>query len=221
MMAGSAADGAQRDAPRDAQPPGSSAGALYFYGVMRTRAWFGSAGGPEGVTTVRYRDLEALVRAVAYELPVFDEANVLAHQHVVEAVMKHGTVLPGPYGVVFRGRRQLVRMMQDQYIALDEGLAFLEGNWEVRLHIMAAADVEPDAALADAAMDLYAELRRFARAAVPFPRTGRRLTSAAFLVPRSAWTEFVERAEALGTAHPEFTCDVTGPWPPYDFVRVV
>ena len=35
------------------------------------------------------------------------------------------------------------------------------------------------------------------------------------------WVEFVERIEDYGAHHPSLTFDVTGPWPPYDFVRLV
>jgi len=130
-------------------------------------------------------------------------------------------VLPAPYGVVFRGRRQLLRVMQEQYLALDEGLSFLDGHWELRLHITSAATEDAAPALDDIAMQLYSELRRHARAAVPFPAEGKRLMSAAFLVDRSLWLEFMDRAEDLGAAHREVSFDITGPWPPYDFVRVI
>jgi hypothetical protein len=69
---------------------------------------------------------------------------------------------------------------------------------------------------------LYAELRRLARAAVPFPREGRdRLLGAAFLVERGRWISFIERAEELGSLRPALALDLTGPWPPYDFVKLV
>jgi hypothetical protein len=112
-------------------------------------------------------------------------------------------------------------MLQDQYLVLDEGLSFLDGQWELRLHIAAAEpgeDIELE--LSDLAMQLYSELRRRARAAVPFAAEGRRLLSAAFLVERGAWIDFVDRAEDLAAAHSEITFDITGPWPPYDFVRI-
>ncbi|HSJ05378.1 MAG TPA: GvpL/GvpF family gas vesicle protein [Longimicrobiales bacterium] len=197
--------------------------ALYFFGVARARTWRGGrvanvAG--EDVVRIRYRDLEALVRPVPYELPQLDEAAVLAHQKVVDGAMRRNTVLPAPFGVIFRGRRQLVRLLQEQYLVLDEGLSFLDGHWELRLHVVTAGGGEPELELSDMAMQLYSELRRHARAAVPLPAEGRRLLSAAFLVERSAWLEFMERAEDLNQSHPEVTFDITGPWPPYDFVRI-
>jgi hypothetical protein len=201
-------------------PPGQ---ALYFYGVARVKTWRGGRVGAvqgEEVLRVRYRDLEALVRPVHYELPQLDEASVLAHQKTVENAMRRGTVLPVPFGIVFRGRRQLIRMLQEQYLVLDEGLSFVEGHWELRLHISPAGGAEPDVELGDVAMQLYSELRRHARAAVPFPADGRRLLSAAFLVDRSNWIEFMDRADDLNQAHAEVVFDITGPWPPYDFVRI-
>jgi hypothetical protein len=198
---------------------------VYFYGVRRTRGWRGRGGaradGTDDIVRVRYRDIEALTRPVPYVMPPFDHDHVLAHQRTVESAMRRGTVLPAPYGIVFRGRRPLIRMLQEQYLALDEGLSFLEGHWELRLHISPAEGVEDERGLGDLAMDIYSELRRFSRAAVPFPRRGDRLVSAAFLVERHAWIEFMDRAEEIGARHAEFAFDITGPWPAYDFVRVV
>jgi hypothetical protein len=196
--------------------------ALYFYGVCRARSWRGRRVGAvdASLTRIRYRDLDALVRPVPYEVPHLDEAALGAHHEAVDSVMRRATVLPAPFGIVFRGRRQLIRMLQEQYLILDEGLSLLEGHWELRMHIVAAPGVEPDIELGDVAMRLYSELRRSARAAVPLPADGRCLMSAAFLVDRGAWLEFMERAEELNGAHAEVNFDITGPWPAYDFVRV-
>jgi len=186
---------------------------LYLYGMVRSRSWRSGEG--DDFTRVRYRDLEALVRPVAYQLPRLDEDEVRKHQKRVESAMRRGTILPAPYGLVFRGRRAVIRFLEDQYIVLDEGLAFLEGHWELRLHITGDED---DDGLRDLATHLYSELRRFARAAIPIPNSEGRLLSAAFLVERAGWIEFIERSDDLGLSQPELGFDITGPWPPYDFV---
>lgn len=208
-------DPAAADAEDRRTAPGSEG--LYLFGVARSRSWRGSVGEAEDLVLVRYRDLEALVRPAAYRVPRLDDAAVRRHQRLVEEAMRRDTVLPAPFGLVFRGRRAVVRFMEDQYIALDEGLAFLDGYWELRLHI--TGDDE-DAGLRELATHLYSELRRFARAAIPLAAGEGRLMSAAFLVGRGAWIEFVERTDDLGVSHPELGIDVTGPWPPYDFVRI-
>ena len=196
---------------------------FYLYGMVRARAWRGRERRRDGaVLRVRYRDLEALVREVPFVLPQDTGRAVDEHQRTVEMVMRRTTVLPAPFGIVFKGRRQLIKMMQDQYLVLDEGLSLLEGHWELRLHINASGAVgEVEDSLSDLAMAIYGELRRFARAAVPFPSNDRRLVSAAFLVDRTTWVEFIERIEDFDSQHGELSFDVTGPWPPYDFVRVV
>jgi len=199
--------------------------AVYLYAIVRARSWRGrrirQATG-EDTVRVRYRDLEALVRAVPYEQPAGGEDQLRAHQQVVEKAMRRGTVLPLPYGIIFRGRRQLIRLLQEQYLVIDDALSFVDNTWELRLHLAAASSVESPAELGDLAMQCYTELRRHARAAVPLPGEPeeKRLLTAAYLVERGTWIEFVERADDLGSAHPELTFDVTGPWPPYDFVRV-
>ena len=224
---GGTAPGVGGDAPGVGEnaPERASLGpaeALQTFGVARARSWRGgrvSRVHGENVLRVRYRDLEALVCAVPYEVPTLDDAGVLAHQRIVDGALRRGSVLPLPYGVIFRGRRQLIRFMQEQYLVLDEGLSLLEGHWELRLHIAPASPEEAEG-LGDTALECYAELRRHARAAVPLPREGRRLLTAAFLVERATWIEFVERTDDLGSTHPELAFDVTGPWPAYDFVRI-
>lgn len=186
---------------------------LYLYGVARSPSW--RSGTDESLVKVRYRDMEALVRPTAYRIPRLDDDGVREHQRLVEAAMRRDTILPAPFGLVFRGRRSVVRFLEDQYIVLDEGLAFLEGHWELRLHISGDAD---DPRLRERVTELYSELRAFARAAIPLAAGEGRLMSAAFLVGRGAWIEFIERSEDLATSHPRLGFDVTGPWPPYDFV---
>lgn len=194
-----------------------SAQALYFFGVTRARGFRPIRRNEDAdIVHIRYRDLDALVRPTTFEMPALDEGSVLAHQRVIERAMRRGTVLPAPYGIVLRGRRQLIRMLEDQYLVLDDGLAFLDGHWELRVHIQTSSG--PDSA--EQATQFYAELRRFARASVPFTATNGGISGAAYLVERSTWLEFMTRAEELASAHHDLTLDITGPWPPYDFVRV-
>jgi hypothetical protein len=199
----------------------SSLQALYFYGITRAKTFRAVSGeDAEGVLRIRYRDIEALTRHTTYETPVLEDAAVLVHQRVLETAMRRGTVLPAPFGIVFRGRKQLLRVLQDQYTVLEDGLSFLDGHWELRIHISPAARGTVDVELSDLAMQLYSELRQGVRAAVPFSREETRLVSAAFLVDRAAWLDFMKRAEDLGSQHPELSFDITGPWPAYDFVRI-
>lgn len=209
---------AQPGLHHDAELPDVLGQGLYLYGITRARSWRGGAG-EDSLVKVRYRDLEALVRPVPFRVPELDDVTLAEHQRLVDATQRRGTILPAPFGLVFRGRRSVIRLLEDQYIVLDEGLAFLDNHWELRLHVVAAeAD---DRSLADLATHVYSELRRFARAAIPLRARDDRLLSAAFLVQRGAWIEFIERTDDVEAQHPELAFDVTGPWPPYDFVRII
>jgi hypothetical protein len=198
---------------------------LYLYGIVRARGWRGLERRNRAVTRVRYRDIEALVKGTSFQLPESEEA-LTDHHTVVESVMKRTTILPVPFGIVFRGRRRLVAFLQEQYLVIDEGLSLLDGHSELRLHVEPTESEEGPTPVADErmeerAMTIYGELRRYARAAVPFPTDDQRVLGAAFLVERTRWDEFVQRIEAYGEQHPGLTFDVSGPWPPYDFVRIV
>lgn len=196
-------------------------GGYYLYGVGRAGAWRGvRTSERDDLLRVRYRDLEALVRPVPYEMPDFARDDIREHHRVVDAAStRREGLLPAPYGIVFRGRRGVIRFLQEQYIPLDEGLALVQGHVELRLHLSAA---EPEARqeAGESALHVYSELRRFARSAFPFPHERERVLSAAFLVPQSAWLQFMDRAEELGHRHHELVFDITGPWPPYDFVSI-
>jgi hypothetical protein len=197
---------------------------LILLGVQRARSWRGRRGvrdGGDGVMGVRYRDLEALVRVGAFQLPELDPESVQAHQRVIDTVNRRSTLLPAPYGIVFQGRRPLIRMLQDQYLVIDEALSFVDGHYEIRMHLTSNEEPEQHEGLVSAATQIYSSLRRLARAAVPFPCAPPRLLSAAFLVPKTSWVEFIQRADDLGAPHIDITVDTTGPWPPYDFVRFV
>src|SRR5438034_11789998 len=87
---------------------------LYFYGILRARAARATTRRNPDIQRVGYRDIEALVKPTTFELP--DPATaVAAHQKVLEAIMQRTTVLPAPFGVVFRGRRPLIHFLQEQY----------------------------------------------------------------------------------------------------------
>lgn len=194
---------------------------LYLYGIVRGRAGRGVARADRDIQRVRYRDIEALVRATSFELPLAEADNIKAHQEVVESIMRRATILPVPYGLVFKGKRPLVHLLQEQYLVFDEGLSLLDGHWELRLHIAVHSGEKLSDELSDESMEIYSELRRYARAAVTFAGDNGRLLSAAFLVDRSSWVGFIERIEDFAQHHETLAFDVTGPWPAYDFVRIV
>jgi hypothetical protein len=78
------------------------------------------------------------------------------------------------------------------------------------------------AALAARAADVLKNLRVQAAAMVPLKTeqlTGIVL-SGAFLVEREKWGAFSSAIGVAGAAHTDLDIRMTGPWPPYDFVKL-
>jgi hypothetical protein len=143
----------------------------------------------------------------------------------VRAYAANAAVLPAPVGVVFRSREAVQRWLELHYVALSDALSFFDGRVVGRVHVWrpgADDEQETGSDLAAAAAETLRELRRSAVATVPLrveQITGVVL-SAAFLVEQELWKEFVAKVEEQGTRTPNLRLELTGPWPPYDFVQM-
>jgi len=171
---------------------------------------------------IEHRGLAALVHVVPYRLPEWEHDLVREHSSTIERAMRRCTIVPAPFGIVFRDKEHVIEFLDDQHVALEEALAYLDGAFEMRLHIQPSGrrPESSEGERADQAAIFYTALRRRSRAAFTLSPTGVRVLSAAFLVNRADWVSFVEYADELDADHPEFQFDLTGPWPPYDFVRM-
>lgn len=194
---------------------------LHLLGVIRGET---SQLSPEELDAelIRHADLAALVRAVTLPLPApeTDALAVQAHHHTLDVAMRHVSVVPMPWGVVFAGPAEVARFLEHQQGTLAEALALVEDHWEFRLHVDSVESGVERIVPTDIATKLYSELRRMARAAAPIPVEDAGRFSAAFLVQRGQSRDFVDRLHELGGLHPSLSLDLTGPWPAYDFVRV-
>jgi gas vesicle protein GvpL/GvpF len=179
-----------------------------------------------GARALAFRDLSAIV-SDREKFAVDDIDNELANQHraIVDAVFKNQTVLPTPAGVVFRTEHVLIRWMELHYVALTDALAFVDDRSAARVHVSRAgggADKEAGSDLAEAASGIFRNLRRRAVASVPL--TTEQVTgivlSGAFLVERELWAEFEREFIAARDANDSLLVQLTGPWAPYDFVRM-
>jgi Gas vesicle synthesis protein GvpL/GvpF len=113
---------------------------LYVYGVIESRSGvnFGksSIGGvSEDVSTVHYGD----VAAVVSRTPVFifdpTRDNALAHEHVIETVMKNYTIVPMAFGTVFRTGDDIKEVLRSIYPSLKDVLRQMTGKLEFGLKV--------------------------------------------------------------------------------------
>ena len=185
-------------------------------------------GEDSAVALIPFRDLCAVVSPQrSFVLEETTAALLEEHRRIVDRIFHQSSVVPAPAGVVFRSPDVLKRWMELHYVSLSGALEFVEDRAVARVHIVRAnaKDGEERGAgsdLAAAATEAFRALRRHAVAAVPLRLehvTGLVL-SASFLVERDLWKDFLRAVEDQHDAHHLLRFDVTGPWAPYDFVRM-
>jgi Gas vesicle synthesis protein GvpL/GvpF. len=186
----------------------------------------GAPGIPAGVNVLRFRDIGALVEQAPFSHAASVQCDLGYHRSVIDRVFRDAAVLPAPCGTLFRGTEHVRRWLEQNYIALNEGIHFVAGRCEARVHVsLRAAEEslsEDDAGTAElTAAECLRLLRGDAVAAVSLPlHVHSTILSGAFLVEQARWAEFAEQVRAQALRCPELLFAKTGPWPPYDFVRM-
>jgi Carbonic anhydrase len=174
---------------------------------------------------IMVRELAAIVGASEYSALEASPERVERYAAVVNAFAAAGPVLPVPVGVVFKSRDAVIRWLELHFVALSGALSFVENKVEARVHVWRpgpAEDRESGSDLAAVAAESLRVLRRASTATVPL-RTEKItgiVLSAAFLVDQELWKEFAQAVKEQGSAAPNLRFELTGPWPPYDFVQM-
>ncbi|HMC56977.1 MAG TPA: GvpL/GvpF family gas vesicle protein [Gemmatimonadaceae bacterium] len=180
----------------------------------------------DGVRLHTLRDLAALIEEGDYTTRDVGEPELKRHFDVVEGIFGQDTVLPTPVGTVFRSVDVLQRWMELHYVALSDALAWVENRVAARVHVGRGNDPaierESNSDLTVIAGEVARSLRRGAVASVPLrhDEDSGTLLSSAFLVEEALWREFDDAIADERERHPGLRITVTGPWPPYDFVRL-
>ena len=173
-----------------------------------------------------FRDLAAIVMPAEYVSGEPTGETIEQYRQIVDDVFGKAPVLPAPVGTVFRSRETLTRWLELHYVTLTEALSFVEDRAVARVHVCRAdgkaAEREVGSEVAAAAAESLRMLRRHAVVAVPLKSeqiTGIVLSSA-FLIDRELWDDFVAAVDDQRRRNPGLEMDLSGPWPPFDFVRM-
>lgn len=205
----------------------SSLNSLKLYGVGAIDS--GQLASPaEGTQLVRYRALAAVVEPSAYSSVKLDEVEMDKYLRVLDEIHVHSAVLPAPPGTVFKSIATLNEWMELHYFTLTEALASVEGHSSARVSISRQAkpdEGEVQKSLAALAAESLRLLRAHAGATVTLPPSERDseegiIARASFLVETEKWPVFEEAVSAESKRQGALDLRVSGPWPPYDFVRM-
>ena len=183
-----------------------------------------------GVSVAAFRDLGALVADSSYAAPSPTTQAVAEYRRIVEGVFSRQTIVPAPFGTVFRGRDSLMRWLELHYFTLIEAVTFVSERAMARVSVSYGQEPENTMAMAidadlldNAADESFRLLRRHAiaslvvsnHAGVMMP-----IARASFLVERDRWDTFNDIVREEQRRLREMRVECTGPWPPYDFVRM-
>ena len=182
----------------------------------------------EGTSLVHFRALAAIVEPAHYSAAALSDDDTQRYLHVLEQAHESATVLPAPPGTVFQSQNTLMRWLELHYFTLTEALAVIEGHAAARVSITTRSrenDGEAERSLAALAADSLRNLRSQASATVTLPRADGDdedgvVARASFLVDTQRWDTFRDTVNKEAARHAALAFHVTGPWPPYDFVRM-
>jgi gas vesicle protein GvpL/GvpF len=151
------------EAPAGTTSPSPGEGGRYVYGIVRSKGAmnFGSigiGGAAEQVYTVNYLDIAAVVSKTT--VAIFDPTreNALAHEHVIETVMKNNTIIPMSFGTVFRTDDDIREVLKGIYSSVKDVLEQMAGKLEFGLKVNWDRDQ-----IIQELMEQDEEIRRFHR----------------------------------------------------------
>lgn len=187
-----------------------------------------------GTSIVPFRMLGAVVAPGKYSRVSLDDGEMNEYTRILEEVQSNAAVLPAPPGTVFRTREALARWLELHYFTLTQAIGMVEGHAEARVTIIKTGSADPPDAtsaeikehakqLAAVASDSLRVLRGQAAATISLPVSDTDTTliaHASFLVDTERWGLFTELVAKEDQRHTDLDFQVTGPWPPYDFVRM-
>ena len=204
----------------------ASLNALRLYGVAAVESGHTSSLA-EGTTLTHYRALAAVVEPSTYALTSLDDGEMANYLRVLEEVHAHTSVLPAPPGTVFQSQSTLMRWLELHYFTLTEALSVIEGHAAARVSITMQGkhELETQKSFAALAADSLRLLRSQAAATVTLPKADADdeegvIARASFLIDTQRWEAFNDTVSKEAQRQSALDFQVTGPWPPYDFVRM-
>jgi hypothetical protein len=169
------------------------------------------------------------VEPSAYRVVNLDDGEMDRYLRVLDEVHAHTAVLPVPPGTVFRSHATLTHWLELHYFTLTEALSVVEGHASARVSISAGRgqeeEGEPQKSVAAIAAECLRLLSSQAAATVTLvagedDEAEGVVARASFLIDSQRWQAFEEAVSDESKRQRALDFRVTGPWPPYDFVRM-
>lgn len=199
-------------------------GSLQLFGIIAADP--GARSPAPDTILVPFRAIAALVAPAPYQRMTLDDEKVAAYAQIVEEAYRFAPILPAPPGTIFRSRSALGRWLELHYVTLSDALALVDGSSAARVTIRLREAAENEETVREwhlVATEIMRTLRGHASALTILTNAAgdeRAVGTASFLVERDRWAAFETSVSAEQQRHPSLDFAMTGPWPPYDFVKM-
>lgn len=188
----------------------------------------------EGTSLISFRSLAAIVAPSSYTRPTVNEEELGEYTRILEEVQGAASVVPAPPGTVFRSRENLARWLELHYFTLTQAIGYVDGHAQARVTVVKSPGVDADDATPDEIKESSRQLRgtaaesmrvlrgqASATVSLPLPDDDTNtVAQASFLVNVEKWPLFTELVAKEDQRHTDLGFRLTGPWPPYDFVKM-
>lgn len=199
-------------------------GSLQLFGIIAADP--GARSPAPDTILVPFRAIAALVAPAPYQRMTLDDEKVAAYAQIVEEAYRFAPILPAPPGTIFRSRSALGRWLELHYVTLSDALALVDGSSAARVTIRLREAAENEETVREwhlVATEIMRTLRGHASALTILTNAAgdeRAVGTASFLVELDRWAAFETSVSAEQKRHPSLDFAMTGPWPPYDFVKM-
>lgn len=187
-----------------------------------------------GLRLVTTGGLSAAVSCLEESRTALDVSRLLAYERAIAAIHARGAVIPLRYGCVLRDEFAIVRLLRQHRSEYRRLLAEFTGMAEMGVRVLQPGPAEAAPVCSSGRQYLAALRRRLGADEDPMARHirgwlsglyareqadfGGRMLSLYFLVPHAAIEAFRLRARQIPRPASQALL-ITGPWPPYNFVR--
>lgn len=199
-------------------------GSLQLFGIIAADP--GTRTPAPDTMLVPFRAIAALVAPSPYQRATLDPERVQTYAQIVEEAYRFAPILPAPPGTVFRSRSALGRWLELHYVTLTDALAIVDGSSTARVTIRLREGPGNDETVREwhlVATEIMRTLRGQASALsiLELPAADPKVIGVgSFLIERERWAAFETSVQDEDNRHRSLDFTITGPWPPYDFVKM-
>jgi len=195
---------------------------IYVYCIipLSEKKQFGNIGlNGNSVYAMDYKDVSAVVSDCSDLNPQPSEENAKIHENVIKEIMiSSNSVVPMAFGMIFANEKILKSIIKTAYIAVKKALNAVEGKLELGVRVIAKEGAENRNGISDEIFGTLKEKSEETKKGNLF--SDRLILNGHFLVKKDRMGEFSNNVEELESKYPNLKFHYSGPWAPYNFVKI-